>query len=88
MSISKKKKLIASKTSLTRKRWSKYVLKCMVPKPKAYLSKIYQKVHGIVSQKFELDLIKSMKNGSQMKNFQSHVNKLVRGHISSFLQVR
>ena len=43
----------------------------MVPKPKAYLSKNYQKVHGIVSQKFELYLIKSMTYGSQMKSFQS-----------------
>ena len=42
----------------------------MVPKPKAYLSKIYQKVCGIVSQEFELDLMKSMKNGSQTKSFQ------------------
>jgi len=33
----------------------------MMPKSKAYLSKIYQKVHGIVSQQFELYLIKSMK---------------------------
>ena len=64
----------------------------MVPKPMAYLSqkkkKIHQKVHGIVSQEFELYLIKSMKNGSQMKSFQSIVNTLVRGHICSFLQVR
>ena len=26
----------------------------MVPKPNTYLSKIYQKVHSIVSQKFEV----------------------------------
>ena len=43
----------------------------MVPKPQALLSKIHQKVYGIASQKFELYLIKSMKNGSQMKSFQS-----------------
>ena len=36
--------------------------------------KIHQKVHGIVSQEFELYLIKSMKNGSQIKSFQSFVN--------------
>ena len=65
-----------------------FVLKCMVPKPKAYLSKIHQKVHVIVSQEFELYLIKSMKNGIQIKSFQSFVNTLVRGHICSFLQVR
>ena len=63
-----------------------------MPKPKAYLSKkkkkIHQKVHGIVSQEFDLYLIKSMKIGSQMKSFQSIVNTLVRGHICSFLQVR
>ena len=66
----------------------KFVLKCIVPKPKAYLSKIHKKVHVIVSQEFELYLIKSMKNGSQIKSFQSFVNTLVRGHICSFLQVR
>ena len=36
-------KSLASKTTLTRKMWSKFVLKCMVPKPNAYLSKIYKK---------------------------------------------
>ena len=35
--------------------------------------------------KFELYLIKSMKNGSQMKIFQLYVNTLVRGHICSLL---
>ena len=59
--------------------WSKFVLKCMVPKPKAYLSKKYQKVHGIISQKFELYLIKSMKNESQMKSFQSKCNHIGEG---------
>ena len=68
--------------------WSKYVLKCMVLKKKAQLSKIHQKFYGIASQKFELYLIKSMKNESQMKSFQSIVNTLVRAHICSFLQVR
>ena len=33
----------------------------MVPKPKAQLSKFYQNVYGIASQKFELYFIKSMK---------------------------
>ena len=51
----------------------------MVSKPKAYLSKIYQKVHGIISQKFELYLIKSMKNGSQMKSFQSKCKHIGEG---------
>ena len=35
--------------------------------------------------KFELYLIKSMKNESQMNSFQSNVNTLMRGHICSFL---
>ena len=90
MSISKKRKSwkgLASKTSLTRKRWSIYVLKCLVPKPKAYLSKISKSSWHCFS-KIWLCLIKSMKNGSQMKSFQSNVNTLVRGHICSFLQVR
>ena len=39
----------------------------MVPKPKAYSSKKYQKVHGIVSKKFELYWSKAWKNDSQMK---------------------
>ena len=47
----------------------------MVSKPNAYLSKIYQKVLGIVSQKKKKKksciLIKSMKYGNQMKSFQS-----------------
>ena len=53
-SISKKRrswKSLASKTSLTRKRWSKIYSKCIMPKPKAYSSKKYQKFHGIVAQK-------------------------------------
>ena len=53
----------------------------------SYLSKLYQNVYGITSQKFKY-LIKSVKNGSQMKSFQSIVNTLVRGHICSFLQVK
>ena len=52
------------------------------------LSKLYQNVYGITSQKFELFFIKSVKNGSQIKSFQSVVNTLVRGHICSFLQVK
>ena len=55
------------------------VLKCMVPKPKAYLSKKYQKFYGIVSQEFELYLIKSMKNGSQMTSFQSKCKHIGEG---------
>ena len=51
----------------------------MVPKPKVYLSKIYQKVHDIVSQEFELYLIKSMKNGSQMTSFQSKCKHIGEG---------
>ena len=61
----------------------------MMPKPNAYFAKDISKVHGIVSQKFKLFFfIKSMKNGSQMKSFQSNVNTLVGGHICSFLQMR
>ena len=88
-------KSLVLKTSLTRKRWSKFVLKCMVPKPKAYLSKKYKKVHGIVSQKFELYLIKSMTYGSQMKSFQSickyigegsymFISTSEKGHLTSY----
>ena len=64
---------------------------CMMPKPKAYLSKKYKKFHDIASQKKkkkDLYRSKSMKNGSQMKSFQSNVNTLVGGHICSFLLVR
>ena len=53
-SISKKRKSLKSlalKTSLTRKRWSKIYLKCMMPKPKIYSSKKYKQFHGIVAQK-------------------------------------
>ena len=64
--------------------WSKYLLKCMVPKPKAYLSKKYQKVHDIVSRKFELYLIKSMKYGSQMKSFQSKYKHIDEGSYMLF----
>ena len=39
------------KTSLTRKRWSKYVFMCMMPKPKDYLSNKYKKFHDIAYQK-------------------------------------
>ena len=68
---------------------------CMMPKPKAYLSKKYKKFHDITSQKKkkkekkkkDLYRSKSMKNGSQMKSFQSNVNTLVGGHICSFLLV-
>ena len=56
MSISKKRKSwksLASKTSLTRKRCSKMYSKCMMPKPKpkAYSSKQYKKLHGIAAKK-------------------------------------
>ena len=35
-------KALLLKISLTRKRWSKNVFKCMMPKPKAYSSKKYK----------------------------------------------
>ena len=60
----------------------------MMPDSKAYSSKKYKKFHGIASQKIELYKTKSMKNGSQMKSFQSNVNTLVGSHICSFLLVR
>ena len=41
----------------------------MMPKPKAYSSK-KKKIQGIDAQKLSC-IDKSMKNGSQMKNFQS-----------------
>ena len=53
--------------------------KCVMPKPKSYSSKKYKKFHGIASQKLSCIWSKSMKNGSQMKNFQSNVNTLVGG---------
>ena len=59
-----------------------------MPKPNAQLSKFFQNVYGITSKKFELFLIKNMKNGNQMKSFQSIVITLVRGYICSFLQAR
>ena len=49
-------KILASKTSLTRKRWSKYVLKCMMPKPKAQLPKFHKKKiswHRFSYQKYD-----------------------------------
>ena len=81
---------LASKTSLTRKMWSKIYSKCMMSKPKAQLSKLYQNVYSIASKKnwVLFDQKCGKKNGSQMKNFQSIVNTLMRGHICSFLQVR
>ena len=42
-----------------------------MPKSKAYSSKKYKNCHGIVAQKLSCIDKKSMKNGSQMKNFQS-----------------
>ena len=67
---------------------AKIVFNCIMPKPKADSSKIYIKYHGIASQKIDLYRSKCMKNGSQMKSFQSNVNTLVGGHIFSFLLVR
>ena len=62
-SILKKKKKkswkgLALKTSLTRKRWSNLYSKCMMPKPKAYYSKKYEKFHGIIAKKNWVVLIK------------------------------
>ena len=91
MSISKKRKSwksLSSKTSLTRKMWTKLYSKCIMPKQKAYSSKIYKKYHGIATQKLSCTWSKSKKNGSQIKSFQSNVNTLVGGHICSFLLVR
>ena len=51
----------------------------MMPNSKAYSSKKYKKFHGIASQKIELYKTKNMKNGSQIKNFQSNVKTLVGG---------
>ena len=69
--------------------WSKYVLKYMVPKPKAYSSKKYQKLMASFLKKLSL-LIKSIKSEGQMKSFQSNVSTLMGGggHICLFLQVR
>ena len=50
-----------------------------MPNSKAYSSKKYKKFHGIASQKIELYKPKYMKNGTQIKNFQSNVKTLVGG---------
>ena len=42
-----------------------------MPKAKAYSSKKCKKFHGIVAQKLSCIDKKTMKNGSQMKSFQS-----------------
>ena len=71
-SISKKRrswKSLTSKTSLTRKRWSKMYSKCMMPKPKAYSSKIYKKFHGIVAQKLSCINKKVWKMEAKWKAF-------------------
>ena len=48
-------------------------------KANAYLSNIHKKFHGIVPQEFELYLIKSMENGSQMTSFQSKCKHIGEG---------
>ena len=40
-------------------------------KLKTYSSKKYKKLHGVVAQKLSCIDKKSMKNGNQIKNFQS-----------------
>ena len=45
--------------------------KCIMPKLKAYSSKKFKKFHGIVAQKLSCIEKKRIKNGSQMKSFQS-----------------
>ena len=48
-------------------------------KAKGLFVKNIKKVHGIATQKSVLYLIKSMKNGSQMKSFQSKCKQIGKG---------
>ena len=50
---------------------AKMYSKCMMSKLKTYSSKKYKKLHGVVAQKLSCIDKKSMKNGNQIKNFQS-----------------
>ena len=54
---------------LTKKKGKRFVLKCMVPKPTAKLSKFIQNVYGIDSQKFELFWSKVCKMETNQKAF-------------------
>ena len=57
---------------------------CMMPKPKAYSSKKYKKIHGIDAQKLSCIDQKYEKQKSNEK-LSINVNTLVRSHIHSFL---
>ena len=97
MSISKKRKSwkgFTSKTSLTRKKWSKHVLKYMVPKPKAYLSKIskrlwhrFSKIWVVFDQKYEkwkLDKKFSIKCWHMGKGSYMFISISEIGHLSLY----
>ena len=60
---------------------------CMIPKPKAYSSKKYKKVHGIVAQKLSF-IDQKYEKWKPNEKLLINVNTLVRGHICSFLLVR
>ena len=68
---------LASKTSLTRKMWSKIYSKCMMSKPKAYSSKIYQNFHGIIAQKLSCIHKKKYKKWKPNEKLSINVNTLV-----------
>ena len=62
---------------------------CMMPRPKAYSSKRYQKFHGINAQK--LSCIYQKYEGKKKKpneKLSINENTLMRSHIRSFLKVR
>ena len=62
----------------------------MMPKPKAYSSKEYQKFQGIDAQKLNCvdQIMKKKKNLKPNEKFSINVNTLVRSHIYSFLFMR
>jgi len=64
------------------------VFKMYDAKAKGLFFKDISKISWHYCSKIELYVIKNMKNGSQIKSFQSNVNTLVGGHICSFLLVR
>ena len=73
MSISKREfwveKAIAHTSIWLEKRKKWFVLNCMVPKPKAKLSKFIQNVYGIASQKLSCVWSKVYKMEAKQKAF-------------------
>ena len=67
--------------------WSKTYSNCMLPMPKAYSSKKYQKFYGIIAQNWVV-LIKKYEKWKQNEKLSIIVSPLVKSHICSFLLVR